>query len=125
MVIWSGWGILAVLITAPACGIVAGAALLDTMGQQGWTGLAVGLGLLAAAAVNGWAGQRLNGGSGRLLTDQATSQTVVPRRRHSLFLIPMQWWPVRLAIPGALTVLSTAAFPPNPSGNTVRPWSGA
>lgn len=117
MVIWSGWGILTVLITALVCGTVsvAGAALLATMGYQGWTGLAFGLGLLAAAAVNWWVGRRLNGGPGRVLTDQATGQTVVLRRRHSLFFIPMQWWSVPLAIAGALMVLSTATLPPNPA----------
>jgi hypothetical protein len=58
MVIWGGWGILTVLITTLVCGTVsaAGAALPGTTGQQGWTDLALGLGLLAAAAVNWWAG---------------------------------------------------------------------
>ncbi len=117
MVIWSGWGILTVLITALVYGTVsaAGAALPGTTGQQGWTDLAFGLGLLAAAAVNWWVGRRLNGGPGRVLTDQATGQTVILRRRHSLFFIPMQWWSVPLAIAGVLVMLDTAVLPPNPT----------
>ncbi len=68
-------------------------------------------------------GRRLNGGPGRVLTDQATGQTVVLRRRHSLFFIPMQWWSVSLAIAEVLMMLDTAALPPNPvtpARDTVR-----
>ncbi len=118
MVIWSGWGILTVLIAALVGGTfsVGGTALLETAGLHRWSGLAVGLGLLAAA-VNWWVGRRLNGRPGRRLTNQATGQTVVLRWHHSLFFIPMQWWSVPLAIAG---VLATAVPPDAPRDGSVQ-----
>ena len=115
MVIWSGWGILTVLIAALVCGTFSagGVALFDMAGLHRWSGLAFGLGLLAAAAVNWWIGRRLNSRPGRMLTDQATGQTVVLRRRHSLFFIPMQWWSVPLAVAGVLMLLAVVAAPPS------------
>ncbi len=116
MVIWSGWGILTVLIAALISGTfaVGGVSLFDMAGLHRWSGLPFGLGLLAAAAVNWWIGRRLNSTPGRMLTDQATGQTVVLRRRHSLFFIPMQWWSVPLAIAGVLMLLAVVAVPPDP-----------
>ncbi|MGU3538044.1 hypothetical protein [Methylobacterium sp. A54F] len=104
MIIWSGWGFLPVLFGG--LGMVAGVLLdplLARLGLPAQSGLIVGW--LAAAAVNGWVGTRLNGGQGRELIDPTTGQRVILRRRHTLFWIPMQYYSVLMLLLGILAVL--------------------
>ncbi len=116
MVIWSGWGILVVVIAVVVGGSVTAAAtmLLTAAGLGSLAGLGFAAGLLAAAAANWWAGRRLNGGPGRVLLDQAAGRTVVLRRTHSLFFIPMQWWSVPLAAAGLIALLASVLNPGGP-----------
>lgn len=111
MIIWSGWGVLVVVILVVVGGGVAGlvgaaGTLLGPAMQSHIAGVGIGLGGLAAAAVNWWTGRRLNGGTGRVLLDPATGQQVVLRRTHSLFFIPMQWWSVPIAVMAAFLLLA-------------------
>ncbi len=108
MIIWSGWGILTLLILGgvPILGI----GILDQVlhlsperGELPWTVIVT---LTLAAALNWWLGKRLNSDPGRELVDAATGQRIILRRRHALFWIPMQYWSV---LPLLLAVLLTAA----------------
>ncbi|MFC0406761.1 hypothetical protein [Roseomonas elaeocarpi] len=98
MVIWSGWGILTVVIVALVGGSVT--AILANLAGPGSSaaGYALAVGLLVSAVVNWFVGQRLNAAPGRELVDPATGQRVTLRRRHSLFFVPMQWWSVPLVV---------------------------
>jgi hypothetical protein len=87
MIVWRGWGILvvvigfgALLLTQLAIDAVAGA---GTYTRQSSTWAPVAL-IVAAPIV--WAlGRRLNAAQERVLTDQATGETVILRKDHSLF----------------------------------------
>lgn len=89
MIIWTGWGILALLLTA------AGGALGTTVGtalgappDEANLGSALGLALAAYAI---WAiGQRLNRPVEGF--DPATGQPVLYRNRHRFWLVPLQYW---------------------------------
>ena len=87
MIIWSGWGILVVLIVVLVGGLGAIAGGDDHAG----TGLAVGL-ILSAVFI--WIlGKRFNSKQDRTLLEPETGREVVVKAtRHSLFFIPMQWW---------------------------------
>ncbi|SFU76115.1 hypothetical protein SAMN02799631_02164 [Methylobacterium sp. 174MFSha1.1] len=104
MIIWSGWGMLSALIAA--AGLV-GSVLLDpALARVGIpTPSGVVLVWIVAAAFNWWLGTRLNNRPGRELVDPRTGQTVVLRRRHTLFWIPMQYYSVLMVLLGALSVL--------------------
>ena len=99
MIVWSGWGILTIVIAALVGGGVTAAAVaaLKGAGLPEAEGYALVLGLLAAAAVNWVVGRRLNSQPGREMIDKTTGQTLVLRRRHSLFFIRMEWWSLVLA----------------------------
>lgn len=125
MIIWSGWGILTVVIAVLVGGGVT--ALLfpafEALGLHRISGLAVMLGLLAAAAANWVVGRRLNTRPGQELVDKATGQTVVLRRTHSLFFIRMEWWSVPLAIVAAI-VLYAVVFNTEGIGTGVATGGG-
>lgn len=104
MVIWSGWGILTVVIVLLVGGPIT-AVLANLAGTKGdAAGYALAVGLLASAAVNWFVGRRLNARPGRELVDPATGERVVLRTRHSLFFVPMQWWSVVLAVVAAVAL---------------------
>lgn len=95
MIIWSGWGILVVPIVAISVGVFAigtGAAGLNEV-----AGIIVGF--LVAAPLTWLLGRKLNGpDASRTLVDPQTGGTVVLRRRHSLFFIPIQYWSIPCVI---------------------------
>ncbi len=103
--IWRGWGLLALLVPAVVCGlsvlIVSAVAVAAKM-NQGGQNMALGItmlvtGLISAYLVWVW-GRRLNSEPGRTLIDPADGSSVVIRRSHSLFWIPMQWWAPIIAL---------------------------
>ena len=100
MVVWSGWGILVVLI--PVAGLVtlqAGAdALFGATTYRQHSGWLLPSVLLASALAVWLLGRRLNGRPGRALTDNATGEQVVLRPRHSLFFVRMEYWAAVLAL---------------------------
>lgn len=97
MVVWQGWGILTVIITAlilVATQAVAGAQYYSA---HPWVQF---LGLLASGALVGVVGYILNSKPGRTLIDPNTNQAVVLKSSHTLFWIPMQYWSIILVVIG-------------------------
>lgn len=98
MIIWQGFGFLGALIpigcyvlSAFLVRAVAGADYLTVHSWPGAFGTLVGAGLV-------WLiGEKLNG-PGRSLLDPQTGQTVVLRKRHTLFFIPLQMLAIALAV---------------------------
>ena len=104
MIIWSGFGFLGVLIpivtwfaTVFLCRTALGPVYMTT---HNWPS-ALGL-LLGAACV--WLVSFKLDGPGRQLFDPATGQTVVLRRRNTLFWIPLKYVAIIEAV-GALVLL--------------------
>jgi uncharacterized membrane protein YfcA len=102
MIIWKGWGILAVLITVAIVilvDFVTGSIYGDTRyyDNHNWP---KGLALLLAAIPVYFVGVYLNSRPGRAMIDKATGREVMLRRSHSLFFIPMEYWGVVLLIAG-------------------------
>lgn len=98
MLIWSGLGILVAAIFV-ACMLVmqliVNAVLHNDQYYQthAWPGVAAMV--LAAGSV--WLFKRwLDGRPGKRLIDPATNKEVILRPRHSLFFIPVKYWPVVL-----------------------------
>lgn len=100
MVIWSGLGILVILIPLFTVLVLQsvsealfGAGAYRQNGQ--WL---PSLALLASALVVWLLGRRLNGRAARVLVDPATGEQVALRPRHSLFFIRMEYWAAAVAL---------------------------
>ena len=94
MIIWKGWGILAVLITAAVMLIfqgIVGAAFGDPQFYKthDWP---KGAALLLSGIAVYFTGCYFNGKPGRVLIDKATGREVTLRHKHSMFFIPMEYW---------------------------------
>ena len=92
MIVWSGYGILAGLIpvfcyfaVVKMCQAAYGVAYTNTHGWPGAVGTLIGAGAVWFVA------QKL-AASAKTLVDPATGQSIVLRKRHSLFFIPMEYW---------------------------------
>ncbi len=98
MIIWSGFGFLALLIPIVTCLLVTGpvAAIFPSgyLANHNWP---AALGVLAGAVVVWILGLRLHANQ-RVLVDPQTGQPVTLRRTHSLFFIPMQYWGIVAAV---------------------------
>ena len=99
MIIWRGWGILAVLIpfaTLILVQVSVGAIFGDPQFYQknDWP---KGAALLLSAVAVYFIGYYLNHQPGRTVIDKATGRELVLRRVHSLFFIPMEYWAFALA----------------------------
>ena len=108
MVVWSGWGILAVVFAA--LGAIAGIALVDGTGGLGYgvsEEVGFALGLIVAAAVNWFVCVWLNRRPGRQMVDVDTGERIILRRRHRLFWVPMQYWSVAMLVFAVLAVTSS------------------
>jgi hypothetical protein len=105
MLIWSGRGWL-VAVIAVACfltsELVSEAVLRDQSYYQthGWPKLAAFL--VAAAIVWVLHAGRIFSESARTLVDKETGEEVTLRPRHSLFFIPVRYWPLVLAALGVV-----------------------
>ena len=107
MIIWSGWGIL--VIPVVAISVAAFAIGAESAGLKAVDGMAAGF--VAAAPLLWLLGRKLNGpDTSRTLVDPESGETVVLRRRHALFFIPVQYWAIPSAIVAAL--LLTLLFLP-------------
>lgn len=106
MVIWQGWGVLALLIPALAVfmsGALGGALLgAEAASMQHWVTAA---GLILSAALVWVVGKKLNDAPGRVLVDPKTGQAVELKPRHTLFWIPMQWIAVAIVAVAAFVAL--------------------
>ena len=102
MLIWSGLGILIPVIVA-VCALlsemVLNAALHDDKYYQShsWPAL---LAMTIAAMFVWLLSQRLNKQPGKRLVDPATGKDVILRPRHSLFFVPVRYWPPLLVVCG-------------------------
>jgi hypothetical protein len=105
MILWSGWGILTVLIAL--AGAALGGALHGVIPALS-DHVAIAIGLLAAAVVNWWVGIRLNNRPGRELIDPKTGGRVILKRRHTLFWLPMQYYSVLIAFIALFAPMQTA-----------------
>jgi hypothetical protein len=94
MIVWTGWGILVLVITFGFT--LAGNFLTNSIsgGAAYWDAhkWPVALALLPAAVVLWLLGQFLHNRNPRVLIDPKTGAQVVLRKSHALFFIPMHWW---------------------------------
>ena len=90
MLIWRGWGFLALIIPV-VLGILSEQACEMWLGDgaPGWSfQLGIGAGLL----IVWFLGRHLNTKPDKILIDPETGEQVALRKDHSLFWIPMQYW---------------------------------
>jgi hypothetical protein len=96
MVIWQGWGILA-LIIPPVMAELLDLLLYKTLGMNsaplyGKVNAASIVGVLLGACVLWFGGRWLNNQPVKRLVDPESGETVELKDRHTLFWIPMQYW---------------------------------
>ena len=110
MIIWNGLGFLVVLIAAAA--LVLTEFVSETITdddqfyqQHGWVIL---IGLLLAAAMTFGLDRLLRRQKERVMIDKETGQELVLRRKHSLFFIPVKWWPAVFTLLGLAFALGGA-----------------
>lgn len=106
MIIWRGFGILVVVVTALMVALLQlGAnALLGGNAYEQYTRWLFPLGLLLAASILWPLGRYLNGRGARVLVDRATGQEVTLRPNHSLFFIKMEYWALLLVLGAAVSL---------------------
>ncbi len=109
MIVWSGFGFLALLLPivtvfiTTAVANATGGPLYSTLHHwPGAVGAILGAGLVYLASV------KLET-PGRTLVDPATGQAVVLRRRHTLFWIPLRFWAIVIAVVGLVYLVLPAA----------------
>ncbi|PXY26198.1 hypothetical protein DI005_07045 [Prauserella sp. PE36] len=100
MIVWSGWGILALVFAmlGAMVGTLAGLAV-GVVAEP--TNFGTALGLAAAAVAIWFVGRRLNRPKPGF--DERTGERVMLGGRHKLFFVPMQYWGPAV---GALAVLA-------------------
>ncbi|GAA3999846.1 hypothetical protein GCM10022247_20210 [Allokutzneria multivorans] len=89
MIVWTGWGILALLIAALGGGGGSGIGVA-LGGPSDSPNLGTVIGLALAAVAIWFVGERLNRPVQGF--DQNTGQPVLYRNRHRLFWVPMQYF---------------------------------
>lgn len=87
MIIWSGWGILIILVGI--FGLLFGGLLGGAMGAPG---AGLGIGFLLAALANFGLWKMIYPKEPRVLIDPATGQHVIQQPNHRLFFIPARAW---------------------------------
>lgn len=102
MILWSGLGFLVVVIAAAALMLTEFVAETITgddqfYQQHGWVIL---IGMLLAAAMTFGLERLLRRQKGRVVVDKATGEELVLRRKHSLFFLPVKWWPAVFTLLG-------------------------
>lgn len=122
MIVWSGWGIMVLVIGA--IGLVVGVMAADTLsetfglayGPAQSGGVAVG-GLLAASGIFLF-GRWRESGEARVFIDEATGQRIEVRpNAGSLFFIPTRYWTwIVLAISAFVAFSMWSATGPAPTG---------
>ena len=110
MIIWSGFGFLVAVIgfmSLVFTELVSEKITGDDQfyQQHGWVML---VGMLVAGALTYGLHRLLLLQKGRVVIDKETGQEVVLRSDHSLFFIPVKWWPVVFAALGVVFAVSGA-----------------
>ncbi len=109
MIVWSGFGFLALLLpvvtifVTAAVANVTGGPLYSTLHH--WPGA---VGAILGGALVYLASMKLDT-PGRTLVDPATGQAVVLRRRHTLFWIPLRFWAIIIAVAGLVYLVLPAS----------------
>jgi nitrate reductase gamma subunit len=108
MIIWKGWGILVALIGFGSLVVTEGvveSATQDTTFYQthGWV---QALAITIAAALVYLLARRLDRQPGRVLLDPSTGQDVILKTNHSLFFVPVRFWPYIFIGVGVLMLFS-------------------
>ncbi|PIB34457.1 hypothetical protein BFP72_03015 [Reichenbachiella sp. 5M10] len=96
MIVWSGKGILSVLILVLAFVLLF--ALLPAAHFQ-W---AFSLSFFIAGAFSWFMGKKWNAQQSRIVIDKASGQEIELKTNHSLFWIKMQYWGILFGIIGVL-----------------------
>ncbi|KHG33023.1 hypothetical protein [Sulfurospirillum sp. MES] len=99
MIIWKGWGILAIVI-AIVCS-VAMQLLCDAVFGAGYyrsSRWAMPLALLLASGIIFFVGQKLNNKPGKVVIDKETNEEYILKSTHSLFWIPLRYWGIVTAV---------------------------
>ncbi|MDR1648415.1 MAG: hypothetical protein LBR88_10380 [Zoogloeaceae bacterium] len=96
MLIWQGWGILALIIPPITAGLLE-SLLHNILGMNrvslfGEIGLTPAVGALLGAGILWFGGRWLNNRPGKRLLDPESGETVEIKGCHTLFWIPMQYW---------------------------------
>lgn len=99
MIVWSGKGILSVLV------LVASFVLLVNIIPQAQGNYAFVLSFLIAGAFSWFMGKKWNEGEARTIIDKATGQELILKPNHSLFWIKMQYWGVIFGAFGLIFLL--------------------
>lgn len=95
MIVWKGWGILALIIPL-ICSWIASALFdslhgVDFYKNSAWAmPLIIGL----ASIPTGLIGYRLNKKPPRILVDPETNEKIEIKTIHSMFWIPLQYWAI-------------------------------
>jgi len=96
MVIWTGWGFLALVVAAVGLGAAASLGRLVS-GTPGEIPVFVPpLGFAIAGVANYLLGRRLNRDAVQVLIDPRTREPVHVDRRHTLFFIRVEHWGIAL-----------------------------
>lgn len=97
MLVWSGKGILPVILLV-ALVILFAQVLPDEMGHQ----YGFGIPALITGAFSWFMGKRWNSEEGRVIIDKQTGQEMVLKSTHTLFWINVQYWGILFAIFGVI-----------------------
>jgi hypothetical protein len=95
MIVWKGWGLMALLIPL-LCTIFVGTAVdsiygVDFYKNSDW---AMPLILGLSSIIVFYLGYKLNNKPGRIVIDIETNKTIELKNTHSMFWIPLQYWAV-------------------------------
>ncbi|TVO72256.1 hypothetical protein [Sedimenticola selenatireducens] len=93
MLIWKGWGILAIIIPL-LCSLLVGEALNSMYGDGFYKAStwAMPLVLFLSSVPLTFIGYKLNKRQGRILIDPENNEKVELRETHTMFWIPLQYW---------------------------------
>ncbi|BCO10139.1 hypothetical protein GF1_25150 [Desulfolithobacter dissulfuricans] len=113
MIIWKGWGILAIVI--PLLCSLGAQFIIDAIMGAGWymeASWPMPLALALSAVFVFVTGKRLNNRPGKVFIDPESNEKVELRKSHSLFWIPLQYWsPVIIILAGWLFAVKAGLIP--------------
>ena len=99
MVIWSGKGVLSVVVLLVAL-------LITTVALPDNFNIALGIACMIAAIFSWYFGRKWNSAEGKAVIDKETGEEILLKRKHSMFWISMEYWGVIFGILGVLVVVA-------------------
>lgn len=99
MIIWKGWGILALIIPV-AFSVLIGLGLEYFNGDGFYknSSVAMPVAFVLAAGFVFWVGHLLAQKTGRVLIDPQSQEKIVLKEQHSMFWIPLRYWGIVLTV---------------------------